>query len=41
MGNKGEGGIKYLKKWVTSFMDGKIMYLLYLLFSILLIILEK
>ena len=22
MGDKGEGGVKYLKKWVTSFMDG-------------------
>ena len=22
MGDKGEGGVKNLKKWVTSFMDG-------------------
>ena len=22
MGDKGEGGVKDLKKWVTSFMDG-------------------
>ena len=22
MGDKGEGEVKYLKKWVTSFMDG-------------------
>ena len=22
MGEKGEGGVKNLKKWVTSFMDG-------------------
>ena len=22
MGDEGEGGVKYLKKWATSFMDG-------------------
>ena len=22
MGDKGEGGVKNIKKWVTSFMDG-------------------
>ena len=24
MGDKGEGGVKNIKKWVTSFMDGPI-----------------
>ena len=27
MGDKGEGGVKNLKNWVTSFMDGSIQYI--------------
>ena len=27
MGDKGEGGVKNLKKWVMSFMDGPLKYI--------------
>ena len=29
MGDKGEGGVKNLKKWVTSFMDGPLLIMAY------------
>ena len=29
MGDKGEGGVKNLKKWVTSFMDGLLCHCLF------------
>ena len=28
MGDKGEGGVKNLKKWVTSMMDAHIVFIL-------------